>query len=130
MKKHTFVPSADCLESRIALSGGVKFIGGVPVLTTHALNKAYGLINNAYKTFATKGLNYNLLSFNLGKAASLIPWNNRDGLRATMLSEVAGLQSNIQFHVPRPVITSYQATIQDLRVFVQDEVADGNIVIR
>jgi hypothetical protein len=130
MKKHTFVPSADCLESRIALSGGVNFIGGVPVLTTRALNKAYGLINNAYKTFATKGLNYNLLSFNLSKAASLIPWNNRDGLRATMLSEVAGLRSNIQFHVPRPVITSYQATIQDVRLFVQDEVAAGDIVIR
>ena len=33
----------------------MNFIGGVPVLTTRALNKAYGLINNAYKTFATKG---------------------------------------------------------------------------
>lgn len=130
MKKHTFVPSADCLESRIALSGGVRFIGGVPVLTSHALNQAYGLINNAYKTFATKGQNYNLLSFNLSKAANLIPWNRRDGLRDTLLSEVAGLRSNIQFHVPRPVITSAQFTVQDLRFFVQDEVAAGNIVIR
>ena len=130
MKKHTFVPSVDGLESRIALSGGVKFIGGVPVLTTHALNKAAGLINSAYKTFATKGQNYNLLSFNLTKAASLIPWNRRDGLTDALLSEVAGLRSNIQSHVPRPVITSAQFSIQDLRFFVQDEVAAGSIIIR
>jgi hypothetical protein len=130
MKKHTFIPSADCLESRIALSSGVRFIGGVPVLTTHALNKAYSLINNAYKTFATKGQNYNLLSFNLGKAASLIPWNRRDGLRDTLLSEVGGLRSNIQFQIPKPVVTAARFTIQDLRFFVQGEVAAGNIVIR
>jgi hypothetical protein len=130
MKKHAFVPSADCLESRIALSGGVKFIGGVPVLTTRALNTAYNQIYNAYKTFATKGQNYNLLSFNLSKAASLIPWNRRDGLRDTLLSEVGGLRSNIQFHVPRPVITSFQFSAQDLSSFVQDEVAAGNMLIR
>jgi hypothetical protein len=130
MKKHTFVPSADCLEGRIVLSSGVRFIGGVPVLTTSALNKAYALINSAYTTFATKGLNYNLLSFNLGKAASLIPWNVRDGLRAQLQSEVGGLRNNIDFHVPRPVITSAQSAFQDLRFFVKAEVAAGNIVIR
>jgi hypothetical protein len=102
----------------------------VPLLTSHALNKAYGLINSAYKTFATKGENYNLLSFNLTKAASLIPWNRRDGLRDALLSEVSGLQSNIQSQVPRPVITSAQFSIQDLRFFVEDEVAAGNIVFR
>ena len=130
MKKRAFIPSADCLETRIALSGGVKFIGGVPVLTTQALSKAYSLINSAYTTFATKGQNYNLLAVNLMKAANLIPWNQRDGLRATMLSEVDGLRSNLQYRIPRPVITSAQYTVQDLRSFVRAEVAAGTIVIR
>jgi hypothetical protein len=130
MKKHTFVPSADYLESRIALSGGVRYIGGVPILTNHAMNKAFGLINNAFKTFATKGQNYNLLSSNLMKAANLIPWNRRDGLRDALLSEVDGLRGNMQFSVPRPVITAARFAAQDLKFFVQGQVGAGNIIIR
>ena len=61
MKKRAFVPAADCLEGRIALSG-IKFIGGLPVLTSHALNETYSAINKAFTTFATKGQNYNLFS--------------------------------------------------------------------
>jgi hypothetical protein len=128
MKKTTFVPSADCLESRIAMSGGIQYIGGLPVLTSHALSETYSAILRSYTTFATRGLNYNLLSFNLGNAVSRIPYNVRDGLRATVQGEVSGLLTNIQTHVFRPVVTSYEATIDDVRSFVQSEVADGIFV--
>jgi hypothetical protein len=130
MKKKTFVPSADHLESRIALSGGVKFIGGVPVLTTQALNATYAAIHTAYTSFATHTpLNYNLLSVNLGKAVSRIPYNVRDGLRAEVQAEVPLLHNNIKAGVAQPVIKSWKFTKADVTDFVNAEVKAGVIIL-
>jgi hypothetical protein len=125
MKKTTFVPSADCLESRIAMSGGIKFIGGLPVLTPRALSETYGDIGKAFKTFATKGENYKLLEFNLTKAVDRIPFNVRDGLVATVQSEPSALQSDIESGLPLPVIFETQNTNAEVTNFVQSEVEGG-----
>jgi hypothetical protein len=130
MKKKTFVPSADHLESRIALSGGIKFIGGLPVLTTQALHATYNAIHAAYVQFATHTpLNYNLLSFNLGQAVNRIPFNARDGLRAEVQAEVAVLHERIEDNVAQPVIKTFQETIVDVNAFVHDEVAAGIFIL-
>jgi hypothetical protein len=129
MKKRAFVPAADCLEGRIALSG-IRFIGGLPVLTSHALNETYSAINSAFTRFATKGENYNLLGFNLTKAITRIPYNVRDGLRAEVQQEPGFLQSDIQSGVAHPVKVEYAATISDVRSFVQSEVADGIFIFQ
>jgi hypothetical protein len=125
MKKKTFVPSADHLESRIALSGGV------PVLTTQALHATYNAIYSAYVRFATHTpLNYNQLSFNLAQAVHRIPFNFRDGLVATVQAEVPDLHERIQDHVAQPVIKTFQETIADVNAFVHAEVAAGIFVVR
>jgi hypothetical protein len=129
MKKRAFVPAADCLEGRIALSG-IRFIGGLPVLTSHALIETYSAINCAFTRFATKGENYNLLGFNLTKAITRIPYNVRDGLRAEVQQEPGFLQSDIQSGVAHPVKVEYAATISDVRSFVQSEVADGIFIFQ
>jgi hypothetical protein len=138
MKKHTFVPSADSLESRIALSGGIKSIGGVPVLTTSAIKKAQSLIQQAYTTFATKGQNYSLLSFNLSKASNLIPFARRDTTPTTGATlfitltqlDVANLKLNIQNKVASAVVTEYKQSLADSAAFIAQEVHLGLIVIR
>ena len=86
MKKRAFVPAADCLESRIALSGVAMFIGGLPVLSVHALQPDFSAVNKAFTTFATKGQNYNLLTTNLAKSLMRIPFQVRDGLQAAVLA--------------------------------------------
>jgi hypothetical protein len=125
MKKNTFVPAADFLESRIAMSGGIRFIGGLPVLTPRALNQTFAAINSAFKTFATRGENYNLLGANLTKAVSRIPFNVRDGLQAEVQAEPAALQADIAAGVPLPVIFESQNTQAEVTGFVQGEVEDG-----
>ena len=125
MKTRAFVPSADCLESRIAMSSGVKFIHGLPVLTPRALNETFAAIGKAFETFATRGENYKLLGFNLTKAVDRIPFNVRDGLVATVQSEPSALQSDIQSGLPLSVINEAQNTNADVTNFVQSEVEDG-----
>jgi hypothetical protein len=137
VKKNKLVPTVDCLESRIALSGGIKFIGGVPVLTTSAIAQAKNLIQTAYTKFATKQLNYALLSADLGKAAALIPWANRDDVPGTSTTlyvgftqvAPAGLKAAIQNKVANPVKIANAATITALNEFISQEVASGSIII-
>jgi hypothetical protein len=113
------------------MSGGIQFIGGLPVLTTHAIDETYSAIRSAYINFATsKPLNYNLLSFNLGKAVNRIPYNVRDGLKATIQSEVPTLESDIQGGVPHSVIASFQAAVSDVKTYIQSEVVAGVFIVR
>jgi hypothetical protein len=132
MRKHAFVPGpVGALEDRIALSSGPRFTPfGAAILTGRAFGKATAQINGAFARFATKGMDYGRLNADLLKAASLIPYNRRDGLAAALLSEVATMQSNIAFGSPRPVIAAVQAAQADLNDFVSQEVAFGNVVIR
>ena len=71
-----------------------------------------------------------LRSYRRAVAVSRIPWNVRDGLSATVQSEVSGLSNNISSGVSRPVVTSMQSTLADVHDFVQGEVADGIIAVR
>jgi hypothetical protein len=131
MRKPSFVPTADLLETRVVLSSGPKFtLGGAAILTEHALGQTYSQVEKAFNTFARHGENYKRLENSLATAVNRIPWNKRDGLLATVESEVAGLQSNIDAAVPKPVITSMQSTLADVHDFVEGEVADGIIAMR
>jgi hypothetical protein len=128
MKKTAFVPAADLLESRIAMSSGIRFVGGLPVLTPNALNATFAAIDSAYRTFATRGHNYNLLGHNLAKAVSRIPFNVRDGLQAVVLAAPAALKADIAAGLPLPVIFESQTTQADVTAFVQTEVINGVFV--
>jgi hypothetical protein len=130
MKKSAFVPTADCLESRVVLSSGPQFVHGAAVLTRHALNQTYSQIQSAFAQFANHGQNYARLERNLAIAVSRIPWNKRDGLLATIESEVPGLQANVATNVARPVVTARNSAMADVQQFVQGEIANGVIVIR
>ena len=131
MRKPSFVPTPDVLETRVVLSGGPKFTrGGAAILTSHALNQTYGQVENAFAKFAHHGQNYRALEINLAKAVSRIPFNRRDGLLATVESEVQGLRDNISSGVTRPVVTSMQSAMADVHDFVQGEVADAVIRMR
>jgi hypothetical protein len=137
MRKKTFVPSADFLESRIALSGGIRFIHGVPLLTTRAINSAVSIIHSSLTTFATRGQNYNLLSANLTKASNLIPWartdlspDTGDTFYVTLTQDVvADLKANIQAGVAKPVISAYKEALTYGKNFIAQEVANGRIVV-
>ncbi len=132
MRKHAFVPDPLCpLEGRIALSGGPRFTPfGAAILTGRALGKAAGQINGAFVRFATRGMDYGRLNADLLRAASLVPYNRRDGLASALLSEVATMQTNLAVGAPRPVIAAMQFAQSDLQDFVSQEVAAGNVVIR
>ena len=131
MRKPSFVPTPDVLETRVVLSGGPKFTrGGAAILTSHALSQTYGQVENAFAKFAHHGQNYRALEINLAKAVSRIPYNRRDGLLATVESEVQGLRDNINSGVTQPVVTSMQSAIADVHDFVQGEVTDAVIAMR
>ena len=127
MKKRAFVPAADCLESRIALSGGgIRFTaGGLPILTSHALNQTISAVNKAFTTFATKGENYNIFSYNLGRSLMRIPYQIRDGLQGDIQQYPGFVQDDIASGVANPVKTENANAIADIKSFVQSEVADG-----
>jgi hypothetical protein len=129
MKKRAFVPAADCLESRIALSG-IKFIGGLPVLTSHALNQTISAVNKAFTTFATKGQNANLFSANLAKSLVRIHYQIRDGLQADILQYPGFVQDDIASGVTHPVKTEYANAVSDIKSFVQSEVASGIFIFQ
>jgi len=129
MKKRAFVPSADCLEGRIALSG-IKFIGGLPVLTSHALSQTFSAVNKAFTTFATKGQDANLFTANLTKSLMRIPYQVRDGLQADILQYPGFVQSDIANGVAHPVKTEYANAVSDIKSFVQSEVAAGIFIFQ
>jgi hypothetical protein len=131
MKKSKFVPTPDVLETRVVLSGGPQFArNGAAVLTKHALSQTYSQVSSAFTKFAHHGQNYNALQVNLAKAVSRIPYNHRDGLLATIESEVSGLRANISSGVSRPVATAMQNAMADVHDFVQGEVEADAIVVR
>ena len=129
MKKRAFVPAADCLESRIALSG-IKFIGGLPVLTSHALNQTISAVNKAFTTFATKGQNANLFTGNLTKSLMRIPYQIRDGLQDDILQYPGFVQDDIASGVVHPVKTEYVFAVGDIQSFVRSEVAAGIFIFQ
>jgi hypothetical protein len=130
MKKSTFVPTPDVLESRIALSGGPRFAHGVPILTSHTLSQSYSLVQKAFNQFTHHGQNYARLRINLADAVNRIPWNRRDGLLSTVEAEVSVLRTAIAPGVSQPVVTQMKSTLQDVHDFVQSEVAARVIVVR
>jgi hypothetical protein len=131
MKRASFVPSADLLETRIALSGGVHFTStGAAILTTRALNQTYSQIQKAFIQFANHGQNYQTLQVNLANAVSRIPWNRRDGLLAAVETAPSALRSDISSGLSKPVMTEMQNTLAEVKQFVQGEVANGIIAVR
>jgi len=131
MKRASFVPSADLLENRIALSGGVHFTStGAAILTNSALNKTYSQVEKAFSQFAKHGENLHSLEVNLANAVSRIPWNHRDGLLAIVESEPQAIQSDMSSGFSKPVVTEMQNTLIEVKQFVQGEVADGVIAVR
>ncbi len=131
MKRASFVPCADVLESRIALSGGVRFTStGAAILTTRALSETYSQVENAISRFANHGQNYHALEVNLANAVNRIPWNRRDGLLAAVETEPSALRSDISSGLSKPVITEMRNTLADVQQFVQGEIADGVIALR
>jgi hypothetical protein len=130
MKKQAFVPTPDHLESRIALSGGPKFINGAAVLTGHAMGQTYSMIQKAFTKFAAHGQNYNQLQGDLAKAVNRIPYNRRDGLLAAVQFEAWQMTNDIQSRVPFPVKSALQRALSDVNDFVQGEMAAGAMVVR
>jgi hypothetical protein len=131
MKKPKFVPTADLLEGRIALSGGPKFTpNGAAILTSHALGQTYSQIEKAFVKFAQHGQNYQTLETSLSKAVSNIPWNRRDGLLGSVQSEAQAVKADIATQVSRPVVTELENTLAEVKEFVISEVAAGQIAVR
>ena len=130
MKRSAFVPKPDQLEGRIVLSSGVKFFHGAAVLSTHALNKTYAQVEKSFTQFAQHGQSYNQLESSLASAINRIPWNRRDGLLATVESEVPQMQADIATNDATPVKSAERAALQNVYQFVQSEISDGVIVMR
>ncbi len=130
MKKSSFVPKPDQLESRVVLSSGPKFSHGAAILTTHALGQTYAQVEKAFSQFANHGENYKRLEANLASAVNRIPWNKRDGLLATVESELPQMQDDIATADATPVKNAEQRALQDVKGFVQGEIADGVIMVR
>jgi hypothetical protein len=130
MKKSAFVPSPDQLEGRVVLSGGPKFIHGMPVLTTHALGQTYSQIQKAFSTYANHGQNFHRLQINLANAVSRIPWNKRDGLLAQVESEASQMRVDIATGDATPVKDAMQRALQDVNDFVHGEVGGGVMLVR
>ncbi len=131
-KKHAFVPSAlGRLEDRVVLSGGVRFAtSGAAVLTTRAYNNASSGINSSFRRFATDGQNYVRLASDLTNSLKVIPYVRADGLASTIQGEVQNMAANIGAGQAGAVRAAMLASQADLKSFVQQEVADGRIVIR
>ena len=108
MKKRTFIPKSDQLESRVVLSGTPKFIHGAAVLTTRAMGQTYAQIQGAFSQYATHGQNLKHLESTLAGAVSRIPWSKRDGLLAT----VESLAPQMRADIADGVGTSVQAAMQ------------------
>src|SRR5580700_2038910 len=130
MKKNSFTPSPDFLETRIAMSSGIKYLDGLPVLTSKALSQTFAAVNAAFTTFATKGENYNLLSYNLTKAIGRLPFNVRDGLKDEILKTPADLKASLKAKTSLPVIAEAQIANGEVTEFIQAEVEDGIFVYR
>ncbi len=130
MKKSTFVPSPDQLETRVVLSSGPKFAHGAAILTNRALNQTYAQIQKAFSQFAHHGQNYRRLQTTLANDVSRIPWNRRDGLLAAVESEVSQMHVDIATSDATPVKNAAQRALQDVHDFVQGEIADGVITMR
>ena len=131
MRKPSFVPTSDMLETRVVLSSGPRFsLSGAAILTEHALGQTYAQVERAFNTFAQHGENYQKARGQPGLGGQPHPLEQCDGLLTTVESEVAGLRSNMDAAVPKPVIMSMQSTLNDVHDFVEAEVADGIIAVR
>jgi hypothetical protein len=131
MKKTTFVPKTDLLETRIALSGGVNFArNGAAILTRHALNQTYSQVQSAFVQYMNHGQHLKRLESSLAGAVSRIPFNRRHGLLATVESEASQMQADIVAKVAKPVGSALQRALSDVHDFVQTEIASGTIVMR
>ncbi len=80
--------------------------------------------------FATKGMNYARLDGDLARAASVIPYNRRDGLLANLGGDVATMAGDIGAGQPGSVIAALRQAEADLHDFVVQEVASGQVVMR
>lgn len=132
--KRAFVPSSlggmDRLEDRVVLSGGVIFVKGAAILTSHAYSKTASEIKQAFTRFATKGLNYGQLQADLVKATNRIPYHRAGGLDDTTAGIVSQLRDDIASKVDRPVIGAYRAMLSALKDHVASGVSNGSIARR
>lgn len=129
MRKRNFSPTVDRCEDRISLSSAPKFFNGAVVLTSRAYTQSVQNINNAFTTFARKGMNYGRLNSSLGGAIKNIPFHRVDGLDDTMRAIVGQMQSDIFTGFPRPVITAMQTAQQALHDDVLARMQDGSVVL-
>jgi hypothetical protein len=131
-KKHAFVPSPlSRLEDRVVLSSGAHFTAaGAAILTGHALGRAASGIQSAFVQFSNHGQSHSRLNSDLAKAASLIPYNRRDGLLSGLLDEVRTMADDINTRQTTPVKSAFRRAEASLHEFVQQEVASGRVVIR
>ena len=131
MKKQTFVPRPDALESRIALSGGTQFTAtGAAILTKHTLAQANSLVQNAFSQYMNHGHNLKRLEGNLANAVGRIPFNKRDGLLFAVESEATQMQTDIRAKVATPIRSALKRALNDVNDFVKSEVAAHVIVVR
>jgi hypothetical protein len=130
MKKSSFVPKPDQLESRVVLSSGPKFSHGAAILTTHALGQTYSLVQKAFTQYMNHGQNFRQLEANLAGAVNRIPFNHRDGLLATVESEASQMRIDVSTGVAKPVSSALQRALNDVNEFVQGEVSSGIIIVR
>ena len=85
---------------------------------------------SAFSQYMNHGQNYNRLQADLAKAVGRIPWNRRDGLLATVESELSQMRIDIRTNVATPVRSALQRALHDVHDFVQSEVASGVIRVR
>jgi hypothetical protein len=130
MKKSAFLPTADCLESRVVLSQGPHVLKGAAVLTRHALNQAESRVGTAFVQFANDGQNYARLRRDVADAVSRIPWNRRGGLVATIKSMVPTLRASVAKNGITAIGAARQHATADVQQFVQGEIAHGKIILR
>jgi hypothetical protein len=130
MKKKSFVPTPDQLETRVVLSGAPHFSHGAAILSKHALSETYSLVQKAFTQYMNHGQNFKRLQTNLASAVNRIPFNKRDGLLATVETEASQMAIDIRTQVSLPVKSALQRALNDVNDFVQGEIADGVIVVR
>jgi hypothetical protein len=130
MKKSSFVPKPDQLESRVVLSSMPKFSHGAAILTRHALGETYSQVQKAFTTYVKHGQNFNKLEASLAGAVSRIPYNHRDGLLPAVESEASQMRVDVSTGAAKPISSALQRALNDVNEFVQGEVSSGTIVLR
>ena len=130
MKKKTFRPGLDLLETRVVLSAAPNFSHGAAIVTKHDLGQTYSMVQKAFTNYTHHSQSVNRLEADLASAVSRIPFNKRDGPLATVESEASQMVNDIRTQVSSPVKSALKRALNDANEFVQGEVGVGVIVLR